>query len=130
MKEKRGKEGLIENILKKKRYSSVFYSLIIFIFLIFLSEAGIMIILGHSAGHAFTDGLTLTAIILPLAYFFLFRPAIKHIKEIEKTEKKLAKRNEELERFHKVVIGREERIIELKDKLNELEKQLEGKKRK
>ena len=89
-----------------------------------------MIILGHSVEHAFSDGLTLTAIILPPAYLFLFRPAIKHIKEIEKIGKKLAKRNDELERFHKVVLGREERIIELKNKISELEKQLEGKKRK
>jgi predicted RNase H-like nuclease (RuvC/YqgF family) len=49
------------------------------------------------------------------------------IKELGKTKAKLSTRLEELERMHKVTMGREKRIIELKDKVWELEKKLKEK---
>lgn len=51
----------------------------------------------------------------------------KTTEELEKTKADLTARVEELETMHKVMMGREKRIIELKDKLWELEKRLKEK---
>jgi len=48
----------------------------------------------------------------------------KTMDDLEKTKKEREERIEELERMHKLMIGREKRIIELKDKIWELEKKL------
>lgn len=51
----------------------------------------------------------------------------KTTEALEKTKSDLTARVEELETMHKVMMGREKRIIELKDKLWELEKRLKEK---
>jgi predicted nucleic acid-binding Zn-ribbon protein len=50
---------------------------------------------------------------------------IRDITERKKTEEELKEKNEELEKFNKFAVGRELRIIELKNKVKELEKKLE-----
>lgn len=47
--------------------------------------------------------------------------------DLSKTKKELEEKLEELEKFHKLTMGREKKIIELKDKIWELEKKLEEK---
>ena len=51
----------------------------------------------------------------------------KTTNELEKTKKELEEKLEELEKFHKLTMGREKRIIELKDKIWELERKMEEK---
>ena len=46
------------------------------------------------------------------------------ITERKRAEEKLAQRVEELERFHRLSVGRELRMIELKRQINELSEQL------
>ncbi len=46
------------------------------------------------------------------------------LKELESSNKRLTKKNRELEKFQKITMGREERILELKKNLKELEKPL------
>jgi len=54
----------------------------------------------------------------------------KTTNELEKTKKELEEKVEELEKFHKLTMGREKRIIELKDRIWELEKKLKEGERK
>jgi len=49
-------------------------------------------------------------------------------KELEKGKEELQKRVEELERFHRLTVGRERRMIELKKEIDDLKKQLKTKK--
>lgn len=49
---------------------------------------------------------------------------IRETTERKKTEEELKRRNEELEKFQKIVVGRELKIIELKEKVKELEEKL------
>lgn len=51
----------------------------------------------------------------------------KDISKLKETEKDIKKKMHDLEVFHKAAVGREMRIIELKKKVAELEKQLAGK---
>jgi len=54
--------------------------------------------------------------------------AITHdITEKKKTAEELKNRNEELEKFNKLVVGRELKIVELKEKIKELEEGLNKK---
>src|SRR4030042_1540312 len=50
---------------------------------------------------------------------------IRDITERKKTEQELKEKNEDLEKFNKFAVGRELKIIELKNKIRELEKKLE-----
>ena len=54
----------------------------------------------------------------------LFTAIINDITERRKTEKELVQRMEELERFNQITINRELKMIELKEKINSLLKQL------
>ncbi|MBU1151870.1 PAS domain-containing protein, partial [Patescibacteria group bacterium] len=47
-------------------------------------------------------------------------------KRIKKSEKELKRKNAELEKFNKVAVGRELKMIELKNKVKELERQLKS----
>ncbi|MBM3257607.1 MAG: PAS domain S-box protein [Candidatus Nealsonbacteria bacterium] len=47
---------------------------------------------------------------------------VRDITERKKTEEELKEKNEELEKFNKFAVGRELKIIELKNKIKELEK--------
>ncbi len=47
-----------------------------------------------------------------------------HLKIIENTAEKIKKRNEELEKFHTLAVGRELRMRELKNQIKKLEHQL------
>ncbi|MBZ9572353.1 PAS domain S-box protein [Patescibacteria group bacterium] len=49
----------------------------------------------------------------------------RDITERKRVEEELRKKNEELERFHKLAVGRELKMIELKKKIEELEKKSE-----
>ncbi|OGZ18896.1 MAG: hypothetical protein A2Z68_01325 [Candidatus Nealsonbacteria bacterium RBG_13_38_11] len=49
---------------------------------------------------------------------------IRDITERKKTEEELREKNEELEKFNKFAVGRELKIIELKNKIKELEEKL------
>jgi len=51
---------------------------------------------------------------------------VQDITERKRAEDALRKRNEELERFERVVVGRELRMKELKDRIAELEEALAG----
>lgn len=52
---------------------------------------------------------------------------IRDITKRKKTEDELKIKNEELEKFNKIAVGREVKMIELKDKIKELEGKLEKK---
>jgi len=71
-------------------------------------------------------GLSITSIALSIILLLL----VKHINEqkkaegrIERKKKKLERRNEQLERFTRAVVGREEKMISLKERIKELEKE-------
>jgi len=49
---------------------------------------------------------------------------LRDITERKKTEEELKEKNEELEKFNKFAVGRELKIIELKNKIKELEEKL------
>jgi len=52
---------------------------------------------------------------------------VRDITERKKIEEELKRKNEELEKFNKMAVGRELKVIELKNKIEELEKKLKNK---
>ena len=55
-------------------------------------------------------------------------PIFEDITERKKTEKQTKKKTEQLERFAKLAVGREDKMIELKKRILELDKKLKQKK--
>jgi PAS domain S-box-containing protein len=52
---------------------------------------------------------------------------VRDITERKKIEDELRRKNEELEKFNKIAVGRELKIIELKNKIDELEEKIKNK---
>lgn len=64
---------------------------------------------------------------LAQAFYAMVTNLKNKIQQIEESEKNIREKNEQLERFNKLVINRELRMIELKKRIAELEgKQLPG----
>lgn len=55
---------------------------------------------------------------------------LERTRELRESQEKLQKKVEELEKFHRLAVGRELRMLELKKRISELEKQLSEKKNK
>ncbi|MCX5782231.1 MAG: PAS domain S-box protein [Elusimicrobia bacterium] len=54
----------------------------------------------------------------------VLQATVRDITQEKKTKLELEKKIEELERFNKIAVGRDLRMVELKDKIRELEKRL------
>jgi hypothetical protein len=90
---------------------------------VFLAEFLIMVLLYPAEGlyHALLDSSLLLAAILPVFYFFVYRPLRAELEKRERGENVLKEKVDELERFRAAAVGRELRLKELKEKIKRLE---------
>ena len=79
----------------------------------------------HRKGHTFPVELTVTSIKKRDTYSFC--AFIRDITASKKIKEKIKSRQEELERLNRVMVGREKKMMELKNEIIELRKKIEGK---
>lgn len=90
-----------------------------------IKQKGFILIEGaHKRKNGTTFPVEVNANYIPTKQGEYIVAIVRDISERKKAEQRLTEKNEELERFNKITIGREVKMVELKEKIKQLEKKI------